>query len=150
MQLVSHAVRCANSIAMIPSCRTTRVVAKETGSHEHTTHSAFTQRAEGGLVFFCFASYLCGRPTSRRQQLESRMLGRMVRFDSSKPCKAAHILVTALSRHVQRTHRQSTGVRTERARSSLPRFFTSAWPTDLADGKPKYAPIFESPTRARR
>ena len=48
----------------------------------------------------------CGRPTSRRQQLESRMLGRMVRFDSSTPCKAAHIVLTALSRRVQRTHRR--------------------------------------------
>ena len=48
----------------------------------------------------------CGAPTSRRQQLESRMLGRMVRFDSSTPCKAAHVVVTALSRRVQRTHRR--------------------------------------------
>ena len=48
----------------------------------------------------------CGAPTSRCLELESRMLGRMVRFDSSTPCKAAHIVLTALSRRVQRTHRR--------------------------------------------
>ena len=48
----------------------------------------------------------CGAPTSRCLEPESRMLGRMVRFDSSTPCKAAHIVLTALSRRVQRTHRR--------------------------------------------
>ena len=39
------------------------------------------------------------------------MLGRMVRFDSSTPCKAAHIVLTALSRRVQRTHRREREMR---------------------------------------
>ena len=48
----------------------------------------------------------CGAPRSRCLELESRMVGRMVRFDSSTPCRAAHIVLTALSRRVQRTHRR--------------------------------------------
>ena len=40
-------------------------------------------------------------------ELESRMLGRMVRFDSSTPSEAAHIVLTALTRRVQRTRRRA-------------------------------------------
>ena len=34
------------------------------------------------------------------------MLGRIARFDSSTPCKAAHILMTALAMRAQRTRRR--------------------------------------------
>ena len=41
---------------------------------------------------------LCGRPKSRRYSLRAENAWRMVRFDLSKPCKAAHTVLTALTR----------------------------------------------------
>ena len=66
------------------------------------------------------------------------MLGRMVRFDSSTPCKAAHIVLTALSRRVQCTHRQEHRS-TRRTREDIVAtiLHASAWLSDLADGQPK-------------
>ena len=62
----------------------------------------------------------------------------VVRFEFGSRAEAEDIVMTALSRRVQRTRiAESTGVRAERARTSWPRFFTSAWPSDLADGQPK-------------